>query len=137
MPHQKIVIKQTFNQPVNEIYAHLSDHNRLGSVLRAPVKRIEDGQDSPNGVGSVRRVGPAILGLQETVTAARPDRSIEYRISKGGAPLKNHRGQLDFSEAGQGSRVTWTIEFDAPPVVGGVIAKVLDGVISSGLKRIA
>jgi hypothetical protein len=66
-----------------------------------------------------------------------PNESIEYYISKGGAPIKNHSGELAFSSTGRGSRVTWTIRFDSSlPVVGAVLQQVLTQGLRLGLKRI-
>ncbi|MGQ0529648.1 MAG: SRPBCC family protein [Panacagrimonas sp.] len=123
--------------PLAQLFARLSDHNQLSSVLGAPVRRIRDGKTETNGVGSVRQIGPALLGLEETVTASVPNQSIEYRITRGGFPLKNHLGQLAFSETAKGSRVEWTIEFDsALPLVGGLIRFTLNQGIGRGLRRL-
>lgn len=123
--------------PLAQLFARLSDHNQLSSVLGAPVRRIRDGKAETNGVGSVRQIGPALLGLEETVTASVPNQSIEYRITRGGFPLKNHLGQLAFSETAKGSRVEWTIEFDsALPLVGGLIRFALNQGIGRGLRRL-
>jgi len=134
---QKIVITQNFNERVASVYERLSDHNKLGEVFGVPVKRIKDGRNAPNGVGSVRRIAGGPLAVEETVTAAEPNRSIDYRITKGGAPIRNHSGRIEFSEASDGSRVRWTIEFDAPPVAGPALRVILEKGISRGLKRMA
>ena len=122
---------------VPQLFARLADHNQLSSVLGAPVRRIRDGQTEVNGVGSVRQIGPALLGLEETVTASVPNQSIEYRITRGGFPLKNHLGQLAFSETAKGSRVEWNIEFDsALPLAGPLLKFALGKVIGGGLRRL-
>lgn len=120
-----------------DLFEALADHENLSQVFGVPVRRIRDGQDDPNGLGSVRKIGPGPLGIEETVTAIETDRAIEYRISRGGFPLKNHRGELRFFDAAQGSRVEWTIEFESHlPLAGPVLRFVLGQAIGRGLKRL-
>ena len=121
-----------------ELFEALADHNNLGKVFGVPVRRVRDGDSEVNGVGSVRKIGPGPLGIEETVTALVENESIDYRITRGGFPLKDHRGRVEFSEgAGGGSRVDWTIEFDSHlPLAGPVLAFVLKTAISMGLKRL-
>lgn len=133
----RITLSHRSQLPLDELFATLSDHNRLGEVLGAPVKRIRDGQPDVNGVGSVRKIGVGPLGVEETVTDVKPNASIEYRITRGGFPIRNHLGQLVFAADGNGSRVDWTIEFDsALPVVGSVARVALGKLIGAGLRRI-
>ncbi|MDX1496509.1 MAG: SRPBCC family protein [Salinisphaeraceae bacterium] len=138
MSEHKIVVNQQFEQPVEEVYALLSDHNKLSKVFLIPVRRIEDGEDSPNGVGSVRRLGLGPVAVEETVTAAEPNAFIEYRITRNGGPIQNHRGRLDFKSQDQGTQVQWTIQFEAPTaIIGGGIRAVLENGVRQGLKRVS
>lgn len=138
MAQQIVQIVQDFSKPLTEVFAVLSDHNQLGKVFGIPVRRVRDGDGEINGVGSVRRIGLGPLAVEETVTALSPNRSIDYRISKGGGPIRNHRGKLEFSGSNRGARVAWTIQFDSPlPLVGPVVRLVLSQGIRLGLKRIA
>ena len=137
MPHYQIVLKQDFARPVAEVFEHLADHNRLREVFGIPVTRIKDGVDSPNGVGSTRRIGPWPVGIQETVTALNPPNYIEYRISRFGGPVRNHRGHIAFAETATGCRVTWTIDFDALPGLGTLISQTLEQGLGRGLKKLA
>jgi hypothetical protein len=136
---QKIEIVQQSSKPVAAIYAALADHDNLKNVFGVPVRRVRDGAGDVNGVGSVRRLGfGGPLGIEETVTAIEPNRSIDYRISKGGFPIRNHRGHIGFESANGGSRVTWTIEFDsALPLAAQLMKRVLERVIRGGLQGVA
>ncbi|PPE75591.1 SRPBCC family protein [Solimonas fluminis] len=139
MAQHQVRVSRDFSLPVEDVYAILSDHNRLSRVLGVPVKRIRDAAgDDVNGVGSVRLIGVAPLGIEETVTAATPNRLIRYKITKGGAPVKNHSGELTFSKTAEGSRVQWAIDFDSSlPVAGTVVRLVLGTAIKLGLRRIS
>lgn len=138
MPRYQILIDQSFKRPVGEVFHALADHNNMARLFGAPVKRIHDGHGDINGVGSVRHIGPGgPLGVQETVTFFDPTKRIDYRITKGGAPMKNHQGQMCFESTVQGSRLQWQIDFDMPPVIGGIVSKVLKGTLTRGLRKLA
>jgi hypothetical protein len=138
MSQQKIEIVQDSGKAVDAIFSALADHNGLGKVFGVPVRRVRDGAGDLNGVGSVRRIGVGPLSVEETVTALSENRSIDYRISKGGGPMRNHSGQIKFSGSSRGSRVVWTIQFDTVPALLGPALKLgLGQIIRLGLKRIA
>lgn len=138
MSEHKIVVSHLFTQPVDEVYALLSDHNKLSKLFLIPVRRIVDGEDGANGVGSVRRLGLGPVGVEETVTAAEPNQFIEYRITRNGGPIQNHRGRVDFIEQDGGTAVQWTIEFEAATtMIGTGIRAVLENGVRQGLKRVS
>lgn len=137
MAKYTVEVSQDYRQSVEAVFQKLSDHNQLGKVLGIPVKRVVNGKTDTNGAGSVRRMGLWPVTVEETVTAVVPNKSIDYRISKGGAPLKNHSGGLTFSKNGDGSRVVWTIRFDSSlPLIGAVVQQVLTQGLRMGLKRV-
>lgn len=138
MSEHKIMVSHLFKQPVDEVYALLSDHNKLSKLFLIPVRRIADGDDAPNGVGSVRRLGLGPVAVEETVTAAQPNAFIEYRITRNGGPIQNHRGRVDFTEQPRGTEVQWTIEFEAPTaIIGSGIRALLENGVRQGLKRVS
>lgn len=133
---QRIEITQDLSVPADRAYAFLSEHENLGPLLGARITRVQDGDTARNGVGSVRRlkVGP-LPAFEETVTQAVPGELLEYRITKG-SPLKDHLGVLRFAPRGTGSTVTWTITYDAPPVLAQVVRLGLSRNIAAGLKKV-
>ena len=125
----RVVVDQDFSQPLDRVFAYLSEHEHLGPLFGAKITRVRDGEDGQrNGVGSVRRlkVGP-LPPFEETVTEMVPNELIRYRITKG-SPLRNHEGVMRFSPRGSGSHLHYEISFGA--VVPG-----LDRLIAAGLKR--
>lgn len=137
MKDYTVNITQYFDSPLSEVFAVLADHNQLSKVLGVPVKRIKDGEESPNGVGSVRRLGPPPIGTQETVVTSVTNELIEYKISKFGGPVKNHHGRQTFAETDSGCMVNWVITFAAHPAIGAGIAKVLETGVKRGLAGLA
>ena len=125
----RIEITHDFALPVERVYAYLSEHENLGPLFGARIERVRDGSVDRNGEGSVRRlkVGP-LPPFEETVTKAVPDELVEYRITSGTTPLRNHRGEMRFSAAPSGSRLVYVIEF-------GAVLPLLDKVIAVGLER--
>lgn len=136
---QIVQLTQESSRSVADLYALLADHERLGGVLGVPVKRIKDGKTEPNGIGSVRRIGAGPVAIEETVVGAVVDKSIDYKITKGGWPLKNHHGRLVFKALpGGGSQVQWRIEFGAAvPGAAVLVRQLLSLAIGRGLRKLA
>lgn len=138
---QEIYLEKTFKAPRETIFALLSDHEKLADVLGAPIKRIRDGQDGNlNGKGSVRelKLAPG-LAFEETVTAFTPNALVEYVISKG-SPLKNHKGSMEFSDAGNGTKLRYRIVFESKypiPFFGQLVRWGLEQNIDKGLNKLA
>ncbi len=139
MAQQRIEVVQAFPFSVEKLYAFLSEHENLGAIFPAKIKRVRDGQGSVNGVGSVRKIIMAPgLALEETVTKAEPNQLIEYTITKGGWPINDHYGVMKFYPYEGGSRLHYTIDLGAAlPGAAWVVKKALEGSIRSGLKKLA
>lgn len=133
----RIVVDQTFPFPVERLFADLADHENLGRILGAPMKRVRDGggEGGVNGVGSVRQLGAGPLAFEETVVTHVPNELIEYRVTKG-SPIKNHLGRMEFSARGEQSHLHYVITFDSKlPLVGGLIKRALQSSIERGLAK--
>ncbi|MDQ6836267.1 MAG: SRPBCC family protein [Actinomycetota bacterium] len=130
---------QDFPQPVDEVFAYLSESENLEPLFGAKIKRLSDGTDGTrNGVGASRelRVGP-LPGFVETNTEVIPDELVRYRITRGGV-LKDHEGVMRFSRQGNGSRLDYTIDFDGKaPGIGPLVKAMLTRRISASLRRYA
>lgn len=135
-----IQMNVTFNAPVETVFAELSDHEKMGKILGAKVKRVKDGKGSVNGIGSVRRITPVPLAdFEETVTGFEPNKLVEYTITKG-SPLKNHLGRMVFSETNGKTHLHYTIQFDMKlgiPFTGFLLKNALEKIISGGLHKLA
>ena len=136
---QRVHVTQDFPQPVEELFAYLSEQENLEPRFGAKIKRLSDGSDGTrNGAGASRelKVGPR-PPFVETNVEVIPNELIRYRITKGGV-LKDHEGVMRFSSRGSGSQLDYTIVFDGKiPGTGGLIRKQLTKNISAGLRRYA
>ena len=136
MSQQRIEIVQEFSQPVEQLFAYLSEHENLATLFApAKVTRVRNGDTSRNGIGSVRSLRILLAPpFEETVTAFKENELIEYRITKG-SPLKNHHGVMKFYPFNGGSRLHYTIVFEGQlPLVARLIKPALDRAIRKGLK---
>ena len=135
-----IQMNETFNAPISTVFAELSDHEKMGAILGAKVRRVKDGKGDLNGIGSIRRITPVPLAdFEETVTGFEPNKLIEYTVTKG-SPIKNHLGRMVFSENGGKTYLHYTIQFDIKlgiPFSGFILKTVLEKIISSGLHKLA
>lgn len=130
---------QDFPQPVEELFAHLSEEKNLEPLFGAKIKHLTDGTDGTrHGVGASRelRVGP-LPGFVETNIEVIPNELVRYRITRGGV-LKDHEGVMRFSSRGQGSHLDYTIDFDGKlPGIGPAVKAMLTRSISKSLREYA
>jgi hypothetical protein len=136
---QRVHVTQDFPQPVEELFAYLSEQENLEPLFGAKIKRLSDGTDGTrNGAGASRelRVGP-LPGFVETNTEVIPNELVRYRITKGGV-LKDHEGVMRFTRQGSGSRLDYTIDFDGKlPGIGPLVKTMLTRNISTALRKFA
>ncbi len=136
---QKIHLVQEFDVPVQTLFSTLSEHENLSQIF-APMQitRLEDGKDARNGVGSARKMSlPLVPSFVETNLVYRENELIEYAITKGIAPIKNHYGVMKFTDLGNRSRLDYSIEFKGRlPFIGAIIKFGLENGIKKGLKKL-
>ena len=136
---QTVDVQHDFALPVDRVYAYLSEHENLGPLFGAKIERLKDGTTERNGVGSVRRlkIGP-LPALQETIVEAVPDALIRYRITEGGAPIRDHEGVMRFTPTPSGgTHLDYTIRLGSSvPLADLVVKLALTRNIKRGLKRV-
>lgn len=133
MSSPRVNIEHIFAAPREQVFAFFAVHENLETIfVPARIRRIRDGSDSPDGLGSVRRMKlPLIPAFEETITALEPNSRIEYRITRG-TPLNHHLGTLRFTDTPSGTRLHYTIELES--AIPGVAAAVGFG-LTQGIKR--
>lgn len=141
MGMQHIVIKQSFNAPIETIFNILTDHEAFGRIINAKMKRVVDaGEENKNGLGSVRRIYllPG-LTFEESVVTFEPNRLMAYRVTKG-SPIKNHRGQMEFIREKGKTCLTYTIDYEPKLpffLLGSLIKSAIAKPMVKGLKKLA
>jgi uncharacterized protein YndB with AHSA1/START domain len=134
---QRVHVTHTYKSDPATVFEALSEHENLGPVFGAKVTRVRDGETSRNGPGSTRRLKIGLLPpMEETVTVAEPNSLIEYRITKGGRPLRGHWGvQRLTPTADGGTELDHRIGFDLPGLAG-VVGKAITAQLSRGLGKL-
>lgn len=115
MRAHNVHVEHDFSTPPERVFAYLAEHENLGDVFGAKIKRLRDGgQGERNGVGSVRelKIGP-LPAFEETVTEFVVPQRIVYRITKG-SPLRGHVGTMTFAATPGGTHFVYDIRIASP-----------------------
>lgn len=137
----KFIVQQYFKQKPEQVFAAFSKH-RIYNAAFWPVQvvRIKDSADpqNPDGVGSIRAMGfGPIKPVHEQIIVMQPDELIEYKLINN--PLVSHHlGRLQFAAKGDGTLLTYTIEFVGKlPLSSLLVSSNLKVVVKLGLAKIA
>ena len=109
---QRVIVEHDFTLPPERVFAYLSEHEHLGALFGARIRRIKDGDDGQRNGGRPKREvkGGPLPPYEETITEVVPGELIRYRITKGGI-LRDHEGVTRFSPRGTGTRLRYEISF--------------------------
>jgi uncharacterized protein YndB with AHSA1/START domain len=100
--------------PAPRVFAVVADHERMPEWFPArEVVRRRPGAAHPDGVGALRVVRGAGLAVEEAVTAFEPGRRLAW-VLVAGAPLRSARSEVELRDEGDGTRVRWSVDFEAP-----------------------
>lgn len=138
MPKFRIELTEQVPFPPERVFPLLADHNRLGELVRLPVRRIRDSdQADPNGTGSVRWVGFGPVGFEETVLTFEPDHLIEYSVTSLSV-FRNHQARVRLTGLPDGgTRLDYKAEFDEiVPYSGTTLQVTTERVIRRGIRRL-
>ena len=115
---QHVRIDRYLHAPVEAVFDTYTDHVGWADWGGLPAASLDkEGDPPPNGTGCVRVFGPpAFAAYEEILEFTRPKR-MTYRVLRGGIPIKNHFGEVDFEAEGEGTRIRWHAQFD-PKIPG-------------------
>ncbi|NGY05805.1 SRPBCC family protein [Solimonas terrae] len=110
MAQREVHFHEQINAPIDRVFEFLADHQNFAALFGGRCTRIKPGDDAaePNGVGSVRRIGPGPLAFDETIVVFDRPQRIDYTISRG-SPLKNHLGSIRLRNTGAGTEIDYVI----------------------------
>jgi uncharacterized protein YndB with AHSA1/START domain len=137
----EIVMRQRFAARPARVFELVTDHVGLGRWLGADIRLEHPGEPPPNGLGAIRVIRARGVAVREQVTRFEAPHAMDYRVI-GGAPFRNHLGEIRIEPDGSGARVEYRIRFDWPwfaggGVVGRLLAGQLEREIAAGLGRMA
>ncbi|MGH3390330.1 MAG: SRPBCC family protein [Actinomadura sp.] len=133
MPYT-IDVSATSSAPPDVIFDHLA-HAEAWTVwgpfpgfVRSA--RSRDGAPDPNGVGAVRRIGPA----REEVVAFEPPTRYSYTMLAG-LPIRDYRSDVTLEPHDGGTAIRWQSRFE-PKIPGtGPLFRAVLAVLVGGLAR--
>lgn len=109
---KSVVMKQSFNAPVDLIFHIFSKHRTFNTVLwplQSVVIKTSEDEHNTDGVGSIRKMGLGVLKpIQEEITHSLPNQMIEYQMIKN-CFFTYHLGRLEFEESDGRTHLTYTI----------------------------
>lgn len=136
-----IIMKQSFNAPVDLIFHLFSKHQTFNTVLwplqSVVIKTATDGHNT-DGVGSIRKMGFGVFKpIQEEITQSLPNQMIEYQMLKNYL-FSYHLGRLEFEELQGCTHLTYTIWLESKvPLLTEITLMQLKISANHGLKKIA
>jgi len=135
MPY--VVAEVRIAVPREVVWKALTDHE--GMAAWSPFSSVvltRPGSPDRNGLGAVRRVRGFGLTLDEEVIRWNPPARYDYRLI-GGAPIRDHLGQVLLNEANGGTEVRWTVRFRPTiPGTGGITRVMLQRSFTDMLQRL-
>lgn len=124
--------------PREVVYRLFADRESISPYLPVQVKLTKPGLTEREGVGAQHLIGVGPVGVTEEITELVPGERMEYKVVKG-APVKRHVGIVTFTDADNGTLVSYTMESDPKlPVPAKVVElglKNLIGVFLNGARK--
>lgn len=139
----KIRFVQEFEVSPTSVFGFFSNHENLAKIYPGAFKRVVNSADprNANGLGSVRRITNFPLIFEETITQYIEPKYIEYKITSGATPIKNHVGQMHFFPLENGNcRLDYTIEFDPIldlPFQSFILKNVMEKMVGNAVRELA
>jgi uncharacterized protein YndB with AHSA1/START domain len=153
MGTHSFIVTTVANAPREKVWALFADGARWkdwAAVVKSSLER--EGLPPPDGVGSIRRLGPPPFASREEVVVWEPPSHLGYVILSG-MPVRNYRADIRLTEsaggavggaavAGDASKVTTVIEWSATfdpkiPRTGALLKVGLGAILGRFAKRAA
>jgi uncharacterized protein YndB with AHSA1/START domain len=110
-----VTVTRTIPAPVDEVFAMISDSDRLASLPSVGVQVLQPGHESRDGVGMRRKVRFAGgLHLVEEVVGLEPPHRFDYFLHRIAPGVRHESGSITFSSVDGGTRVDWSSTFGIP-----------------------
>ncbi|MEV6432349.1 SRPBCC family protein [Nocardia sp. NPDC051463] len=120
--------------PREVVYRLFAERESISPYLPVQVKLTKPGLTEREGVGAQHLIGVGPLGVTEEITKLVPGERMEYKIVKG-APVKRHVGVVTFTDADNGTLVSYTMESEPSlPVPSKILELGLRNLISQFIR---
>lgn len=136
---QHIEVERTIAAPIEKVWERYTDHvgwSRWAGLGKVVLER--EGVPAPNGVGCVRVIGSGMTAAYEEVVSFEPPHRMSYRVVRGGIPIRDHLGEVEFTAVDGGTHVRWRCRFESRvPFVGGLLQWLVTTVFRRALAGLA
>lgn len=120
--------------PRDVVYKFFTERDGINPYIPVDFTLKTPGSPNPTGVGAQYFIGKAGVGIVEETTKLVPGELMEYKIIKG-APVKRHVGTITFTDADNGTLVSYTMESEPSlPVPAKVLEFGLKNLINQFIK---
>lgn len=118
---KSLVVERKYMASKEKVWSAIGDFTRSPDPSQT-FETEEQGDESNNGVGCVRRVKQGITEVRERLESADPPHGFTY-IMLSGAPVKNYIAKVELTAEGNETLVRWSASF-IPKIPGtGWLAK--------------
>ena len=136
---QHVSVQQFIPAPPHAVWDQYTDHvswTHWAGLGKVHLER--QGDPAPNGTGCVRIISSAGVSVAEEVLAFEIPKRMTYRILRGGLPIKDHLGEVNFKAQDEGTLITWRCQFNSRiPGLGGIFQRVITYLFRSALRGLA
>lgn len=136
MQHTEVVHR--FEAPRAAVWAAYADFpgwTQWAGLGRVTLER--EGSPDPSGVGAIRVFTNLGYSVREEILDVDPGRRLVYTVLSGFS-VRDHEGEVLFEDDGEGTRVTWRVQFRSGlPGLGGLIRVTVAAVFRRTLRRLA
>lgn len=120
--------------PREAVYKWFTERDGINPYVPVDFTLKRPGSPEPSGVGAQYLIGKGGVGLLEETTKLVPGERMEYKVVKG-APVKRHVGVITFTDAANGTLVSYTMESEPSlPVPAKVLEIGLKNLINQFIK---
>ncbi len=125
---QKVHVSQVYDSNLETVFNAISDHESFLSGGGLKCILLEEGTNTRNGDGAIRKVISKKLTFIESIYNFEKNLRYCYQIqsTEPSYPLKHKKGWLDFTYKDGKTRVDWHSHFQITvPIIGGIIGWVV------------
>ena len=117
--------------PIEVVWDLLQDHLRYPDWTTVPKAELERvGDDNPNGVGAIRRLGIGSIVAREQVVLYEPPLRLSYVVLSG-LPVRGYRADVVLNATSDGGTdIRWTGAFESAPFgLSGLMRRFLERIL--------
>lgn len=138
---QHVEVTRRFPASVDQVWEVYTDHAGWKDWAGFHKSWLEtEGSPDKNGLGCVRGFGSNGVNVFEEVVSWEPKKRFQYKVIRGGLPMKGHLGEVTFTPDGDGTIVTWRCQFDSSipiPGLGALMRFFVQRIFRDGLEGLA